>query len=142
LIVAPHLPIGSPERSAFFREVRRTFAEDWKAAEEAERQERVTKAGDLYFIRAGDAVKIGRTTNIVKRLHNMQTNNHEEIDCLLLLKGRGWQEDEWHKRFRAMKLRGEWYRWCAQIEAAIDLERNLAPRPTLSEVQKAEGGIT
>jgi hypothetical protein len=86
LIVAPHLPIGSPERSAFFREVRRTFAEDWKAAEEAERQERITKAGDLYFIRAGDAVKIGRTTNIVKRLHNMQTNNHEEIDCLLLLK--------------------------------------------------------
>jgi hypothetical protein len=121
-MVAPHLPVGSPERAALFKELRRTFVEDWKDAEEAVRREREMK-GDLYFIRCGRAVKIGHTTNIAQRLANMQVNTPEEIDCLLLLRGQGHCEREWHKRFAADRIRGEWFWLTADLEAAILDER-------------------
>lgn len=124
-MVAPHLPVGSPERDALFKELGRTFVEDWKAAEDAVARDTIIAKGDLYFIRCGDAVKIGRTVNIVERLRTMQTDNHMEVDCLLLLKGQGHNEPKWHKRFKAHRLRGEWFRWCQAIKTAIDLERNL-----------------
>jgi hypothetical protein len=92
-VVCPELPVGSPEREELFAKFRETFDEDWKAAEAAVERDRLIRKGDLYFIRCGDAVKIGRTTNIVQRLANMQVNNPHEIDCLLLLKGQGKEEE-------------------------------------------------
>lgn len=121
-VVRPDLAIGSPERHAFFLECRRTFSEDWKEAEEAVAAMRAAK-GDLYFIRAGKAVKIGRTHGIVERLRNMQANNHEELDCLLLLKGKGHEERDWHSRFKTDHIRGEWFRWSARMERAVEQAR-------------------
>jgi hypothetical protein len=119
-MVAPHLPVGSPERAALFAELRKTFAEDWKAAEQSLRGEQRTSFGDLYFVAAGDAVKIGRTKNFETRLRFIRGHNHEKVECLALLKGQGWREKELHKRFRAVRLRGEWFARCEQIAAEIE----------------------
>jgi hypothetical protein len=102
------------------------FVTLWKEAEEAVRLERLAAKGDLYFIRAGKAVKIGHTNNIVQRLHNMRANNHEELDCLLLLRARGHEEAQWHKRFAGDRIRGEWFKWSARLERAIAQERSGA----------------
>jgi hypothetical protein len=123
-MVAPHLPVGSPEREALFARLRKTFCEDWKEAEESLKRERARK-GDLYFIRAGSAVKIGRTINVVNRLAKMQADNHEELDCVLVLRGRGHEEPEWHKRFRSAHIRGEWFRWTEPLEGAVMVAREL-----------------
>jgi hypothetical protein len=129
-MVAPHLPVGSPEREALFRELRRTFAEDWAAAEASLKEERRQKFGDLYFVGAGNAVKIGRTTNFGVRLRHIQAHNHENVECLAVLKGQGWRERDLHRRFRDHHLRGEWFERCPEIEAEID--RLNAPTPGIS----------
>jgi hypothetical protein len=129
-IMAPELAVGSPERAAYFAKLRPTFVEDWKAAEEAVAAQRAAK-GDLYFIRAGKAVKIGHTHNIVARLGNMQANNPQELDCLLLLRGKGHEERDWHKRFKAEHIRGEWFRLSPRIKRAIEKERGQCCHPVL-----------
>lgn len=98
----------------------------WKQCEEAVAAERRAAKGDLYFIRAGDAVKIGRTIDIVNRLGKMQADNHEKLDCLLLLRGQGHVEAEWHKRFERQRIRGEWFRWTSELHAAIIDAREMA----------------
>ena len=131
-IMAPELPIGSPEREAYFKELRKTFAEDWDAAAKSLARAREIAKGDLYFIRCGDAVKIGRTTNIVERLRNMQVNSPHEIDCLLLLRGQGKHEAACHKRFAAYRVRGEWFRLSDELNSAIVEAREANRTTTLS----------
>ena len=116
---APHLPVGSPERAALFKELRKTFAEDWRAAEAGAESELRVKFGDLYFVAAGNAVKIGRTTNFNGRLRHIQAHNHEPVECLLLLEGQGWREKDLHRRYQSRRLRGEWFERCPEIEAEI-----------------------
>lgn len=119
-MVAPHLPVGPPEREALFDRLQETFAEDWKAAGESFERERREKFGDLYFVTAGNAVKIGRTKRMAGRLRFIQAHNHEEVKCVAVLEGQGWREGEFHKRFRRYRLRGEWFERVPEIEAEIE----------------------
>lgn len=119
-MMLPELPVGSLERAAVFAELGKTFAEDWAAAEAAVEQGRRDTFGDLYFVTAGRAVKIGRTTNFEKRLCHIQAHNHEQVECVALLKGQGWREKDLHARFCTRRLRGEWFARCPEIEAEIE----------------------
>ena len=103
----------------YWAERRRTFSEDWRAAKWAVERDLAAKRGDLYFIRAGNRIKIGRTVNIANRLSKMQADNHEDLCCLLVLRGRGHEEGEWHKRFVGDRIRGEWFRATPDLGAAI-----------------------
>lgn len=85
--------------------------------------ESVNRRDDLYFVRAGDALKIGRTINIVNRLGKMQADSHEEVDCLLLLRGLGYQEATWHRAFADERIRGEWFTWSPEVEKAFQCLR-------------------
>jgi hypothetical protein len=96
------------------------FATSWSEAEAAYAQEKLDALGHLYFIRAGNAVKIGRTVNIVNRLGKMQADNHEELDCILLLNGRGQDEALWHKTFSRLRIRGEWFARTAELVETIE----------------------
>lgn len=133
-VIAPELPVGSPERAELFAKLRLTFAEDWKAAEIAVARAKEIAKGDLYFILCGDMVKIGRTTDIVRRLANMQVSTPYEIDCLLLLKGQGKDERKWHKRFAADRVRGEWFKLTPELDAAIRAEREINRHRTKGQV--------
>jgi hypothetical protein len=78
---------------------------------------------DLYFIRAGDAVKIGRAVDVWTRMANMQVNNHLELDCICRLRGRGHEERAWHSFFRTHHIRGEWFQWTPAMAEAVRLAR-------------------
>jgi hypothetical protein len=89
---------------------------------------------DLYFIRAGDAVKIGRAVGVFERMVNMQSNNHLELDCICRLPGRGHEERQWQMYFRDIWIRGEWFDWMPEVADAIECARRDKQwwRPTLS----------
>jgi len=73
----------------------------------------------LYFVLCGNAVKIGRASDVKKRLDNMQANNPVELNCVCRLPNRGHEEKGWHQRFVHLLIRGEWYRWVPELAAAI-----------------------
>lgn len=113
--LTPHpLSLKGNYDPAYWAARRATFCEDWAEAERA-----VAALDDLYFIRAGNAVKIGRTRKIWPRLASMQVGNHEQLNCLLVLRGRGQEEKEWHSRFHRHHIRGEWYRWNPKLAKEI-----------------------
>lgn len=119
---SPHpLSILANHDPAYWRERRRTFVEDWKAAEEA-----VKALDHLYFIQAGNAVKIGRTRNLVPRLSTIQVGNHEYLNCLLVLRSRGYEEKEWHRRYSRQHIRGEWYRLSPTLKKEIEALQRAA----------------
>lgn len=69
----------------------------------------------LYFIlnESLDAVKIGLTTNISKRLSTLQIASPVELVPILLCEGSQNLEREVHAQFKAegWHIRGEWFRW-------------------------------
>jgi hypothetical protein len=78
-------------------------------------------ADDLYFMRTeDDHVKIGRASNVDKRLTQIQCGCPHEIVEVRSLPGRGHEESDWHENFAAHRLRGEWFRWTPALERAID----------------------
>ena len=68
------------------------FPERWELCRQLVERDRLAAKGDLYFIRAGRCVKIGHTINVVNRLAKMQADNHEKLDCLVILRGRGHED--------------------------------------------------
>jgi len=69
----------------------------------------------LYFIanEALDAVKIGLTTNIARRLSTLQISSPVELKPVLLCQCSQNLEREVHAQFKAegWHIRGEWFRW-------------------------------
>lgn len=80
----------------------------------------------IYFIRSGDAVKIGFATNVDARFSSIQTSNPNKIE--LLAKFPGSTEDEYktHMMFRHLHIRGEWFRDDAAIREYI---QSRMPKP-------------
>ena len=65
---------------------------------------------DLYVIKSGEHYyKIGTTLNIEERLRTIKSNNPEDISCVYYGKGRGHEEEFWHKYFKKHHWEGEWY---------------------------------
>lgn len=67
----------------------------------------------VYFIGTGQTVKIGYSTQpIDHRLRNLQCGNPENLKVLLVIPGTQQTEQELHKRFSPLRIRGkgEWFR--------------------------------
>lgn len=73
----------------------------------------VPENDDLYFIYdpIRIAVKIGRSVNPARRLRQLQTGHASELQLILVLKGDGPRELEFHERFASARLAGEWFRY-------------------------------
>jgi hypothetical protein len=82
---------------------------------------------DLYFIRAADAVKIGRTVDVWNRLKKMQADNPVGLECVCRLPNKGREERDWHGRFAHLRIRGEWFQWVPEIAEAIAKARSEFP---------------
>ncbi|TPK59010.1 MULTISPECIES: GIY-YIG nuclease family protein [unclassified Mesorhizobium] len=65
--------------------------------------------GHVYFLKAGNAVKIGRSTNLRGRIQSLQTGSAHEARIVKILRGGKRREKEFHKRFAEYRLRGEWF---------------------------------
>ena len=75
----------------------------------------------IYFIRAGRKrqVKIGYSKDHpLKRLKTLQTGSVDELELIGMLEGEPRDEAEWHRRFRHLRIRGEWFRWTSELSAA------------------------
>ncbi|TPM53286.1 GIY-YIG nuclease family protein [Mesorhizobium sp. B2-2-4] len=73
------------------------------------RQPPPAEHGHIYFMKAGNAVKIGRSANLRSRFKSLQTGSAEEARIVKVLPGGKRREKEFHKRFSEYRLRGEWF---------------------------------
>jgi len=80
------------------------------------------KNNDLYVIKCNEIYyKIGTTTNIEERLRTMQAGNPYDLTCVVYEKGRGNEEEYWHKKYEKYALKGEWFVFnVEQIEKVIN----------------------
>jgi hypothetical protein len=94
--------------------------------EEALAAEPLTDAGTwLYVVQAGAAgpVKIGTTTNLPRRVAELQVGNAAALTVLLKIPGDGGDEVRLHRRFARLRERGEWFRPDPEILAWIEAAR-------------------
>lgn len=80
--------------------------------------------GHVYFIRRGDFIKIGWSSNWQYRIYHMQTSSPETIIVLGLMPGTGKQEKAIHREFADLRHQGEWFR--AEPELLGFIEQRLA----------------
>lgn len=64
----------------------------------------------VYFLRAGDFVKIGYTTDLAGRLKRLQTGSPHELKLLMLQRGSKETERGFHRQFRPLQAHGEWFK--------------------------------
>jgi hypothetical protein len=74
----------------------------------------------VYFVEALelDRVKIGWTTNLEERLHDLQTGCPAPVELCFTLPGGRPEEASLHRRFAHARVHGEWFR-LSEIEAAM-----------------------
>lgn len=79
----------------------------------------------VYFVKAGDAVKIGYSNNIKRRMMKFQTGNHFSLQLLLEIPVPNFKEAHLlernlHKWFRAYRIRNEWFKYSSLMESVIE----------------------
>lgn len=84
--------------------------------------------GWVYFIQAGDAVKIGYSTNPEKRMESLQTGASHTLLMLGKVPGTRGTEHMYQTRFANMRLKGEWFEACGPLLCAIDTIIRMAER--------------
>lgn len=69
-------------------------------------------SNNVYFAGTDGFVKIGyaRRSNLLLRLHGIQCMNPKPLILLCVVEGTISTEREFHRRFRALHARGEWFR--------------------------------
>ena len=105
---------------------------------------------DLYFILDAPrgAVKIGRANKPERRLRELQTGCANRLELLLVFRGEGEREKEFHERFAEWRLEGEWFRYrgvrsylkAYRSEQRTPITRNdPLPPPPIQSYQTALG---
>lgn len=79
-----------------------------------------TKGPHVYFIQAGDAVKIGFSETVTKRFAGIQSNHPAELELLGTVPASADTERAYHERFAHLRIRGEWYRADQELLDAIE----------------------
>jgi T5orf172 domain len=84
-------------------------------------------AGEVvYFVRAGNAVKIGSTTNLAARLRALATASAVSLELLAAVPGGREVEARLHRHWRHLHVQGEWFR---ADEALVRYAREQAAGP-------------
>lgn len=73
----------------------------------------------VYFIRAGEAVKIGRSTKPYERIADLSTAHHHKLELLATIDGGSKEEKALHRKFAALRIKGEWFRYSAELSKFI-----------------------
>lgn len=64
----------------------------------------------IYFLKNGDAVKIGYTADVEQRNAQLQTASPHQLELLGTMNGSIEVETAIHARFNHLRIRGEWFR--------------------------------
>jgi hypothetical protein len=63
----------------------------------------------VYFLRAGDAIKIGYTTNLAARKRALETASAVPLELLASIPGDRSEETRLHRDWWHLHIRGEWF---------------------------------
>jgi hypothetical protein len=96
---------------------------------EQPREEAQSDGGFVYFIRAGDFIKIGYSRSIRSRLIKMATDVPMEPEVLHVEPGTFRTEKVLHRQFASFRMRGEWFRAAPELLAFIE-QRKLVREAT------------
>ena len=80
--------------------------------------------GGIYFIRAGQYVKIGRAKDVSRRVVRLQVGNHLKLHLMLVVAGDATTERALHAHFGHLRKGGEWFRYTGELRRMI---RRLQP---------------
>lgn len=85
----------------------------------------------VYFVRAetGGPVKIGYAADPARRLHSLQTGNHQTL--VILATTKLYSEKTFHKVYEPHRMHGEWFEFDGCVQSMIEaLRRSESPVPT------------
>lgn len=85
-----------------------------------DRSHRPKKVASVYFIGAGDRIKIGFSYRPTERLKDLQTSHHLTLELLATMPGSYQTEARLHKQFAHLKQKGEWFVARPELMALID----------------------
>jgi hypothetical protein len=105
-----------PKAEAALRE----FAEQNEHLVLARRASRKKGEQHVYFFGTPDAIKIGVALDVARRLKGIQAHHYHPLQVLATCPGGVRLEREYHARFAAYRLRGEWFERCPAILAEIE----------------------
>jgi hypothetical protein len=74
----------------------------------------------LYFIKVGDKVKVGTSSDVNKRMKQIQTGNPDKVEKLAEFEGFAEKESGIHKELSDIHVRGEWFKFGDKIKWVID----------------------
>lgn len=95
---------------------------DEKAKEERrQRADRERKHGHVYFLRIGDRVKIGFSTDPDRRIRNLETQGGSRADEVVTRRGSRALEAKLHRQFEHLRLDGEWFTMDDGIRQMMDM---------------------
>jgi hypothetical protein len=81
----------------------------------------MARNGFIYFLRCGNFVKIGFSDQPEARQRELETGNPHEIILVGCHPGTIELEQRLHRYFQAHHHRGEWFRWCPDIERVANM---------------------
>ena len=96
----------------------------------------------VYFITAREVgrVKIGYTDCAPRdRFNWISANSPVAVELEAFVEGGREEEKAFHERFSELRVKGEWFTLCPEIEALIERNRPSAPEP--AEPDSVEGII-
>lgn len=97
--------------------------------------------GTVYFVRAGDKIKIGFSTDAKTRINSLQTSNPERLELLGVIDGPESHERSLHHRFRHLHVLGEWFRAEADLLDYIRVATGQ-PEPARPRVSRPKIAMT
>ena len=117
----PAKPKSKPDKEAIRRAL--VLAKGEARRQQAAAHERLFRAAagvdSVYFIRCGDYVKIGRSTNVRARLSELQTGNPYDLRLLATIPGGYPLESSLRSRFSGEHHRGEWFYYSTSVRRFI-----------------------
>jgi DNA-binding transcriptional regulator YdaS (Cro superfamily) len=84
----------------------------------------------VYFVRAGEdgPVKIGHAKHPASRLRELQAGCFEKFNVLRVIEGDVLSEKFLHRHFKAQRVRGEWFRFHADMLTIVPPPLHAVPR--------------
>lgn len=73
-----------------------------------------------YFVRAGDAIKIGSANDFKSRLRALQTAREAPLEVLAVVPSSAADEFQTHQRFAHLRLKGEWFKAAPELLSFIE----------------------
>lgn len=118
----PHVPLpgsyGSPEfLETYWRYVQKpeTIPAPGMSARRQRKPPPPAKGEFVYFLRVGDRIKIGRSTNPGNRISALKTSVPARIEAFVVVRGSPADEKRLHTFLRRFRTNGEWFKATEQV---------------------------